>query len=80
MKMFHDQFRECGDEGMQGEGPFMKWKDHPENLPFAWSRAAKLIAEELKVNPDAGLRTIACLRFGGICKSDHAECRKMRKL
>ena len=78
MKSFHEQFRECSEEGMHGAGELEKWKDHPENLPFAWSRAAKLIEEELKVNPNAGLRTIACLRFGGVCKSDHPECKKLR--
>lgn len=78
IKPFHQQYSECRTEGMHGEGPFLKYKDRPDLLPMPWSRAAKLIAEELKVNPNAGMRTVSCERFGGICNSGKPECKKLR--
>ena len=80
MKTFHQQFCECKEERLVSEGPLKKWKDHPELLPLPWSRAAKLIVEEVKVNPDAGLRMNLCGKFGGECQSGNEDCRKMRGL
>lgn len=78
IKQFHTQYVECHNEGLHGKGEFLRWEDHPELLPYEWSRAAKAINEELKVNPDAGLQTVSCGRFGGTCSSSHPECRKLR--
>lgn len=80
IKSFRQQFIDCRKDGMHGEGPFMKWKDHPELLPLPWSKAAKMIAEEIKKNPDAGMPTISCKRFGGICTSGNPKCRALRGL
>jgi hypothetical protein len=78
MKPFHQQYTECHDEGMHGKGEFIKYKEHPDMRPMPWSRAAKIIAEELKVNPEAGIQLVSCKRFGGNCTSGKAECRKLR--
>ena len=78
IKQFRIQYVECHDAGMHGKGEFLRWADHPELLPYAWSRAARAINEELKVNPNAGLQTVSCERFGGTCSSSHPECRKLR--
>jgi len=78
IKQFQKQYVECHETGLHGKGPFLRWEDHPEMLPAPWSRAAKLVDEELKVNPDAGLQTVSCERFGGTCSSSHPECRKLR--
>lgn len=80
MKTFHEQFTECSRLGMHGKGSFKKWKDNPELLPMPWSRAAKLIEEEIKVNPDAGIEFTGCLRFGGDCNSGHPDCKNLRGL
>jgi hypothetical protein len=79
-KLFRDQFVECKESGLVKKGPLKKWKDHPELLPLPWSRAAKLIAEEIQVNPDAGLRMSLCGKFGGECSGANEECRKLRGL
>ena len=77
---FRNQFKECKESNMVESGKFVKWSDHPEFLPLPWSRAAKLITEELKVNPNAGIKMLSCLRFSGDCSSDNERCRKMRGL
>jgi hypothetical protein len=64
---------------MTKSGPLQKFKDHPELLPVFPGRAVKNIAAALERNPDFGLLTITCLRFGGECSSGHEQCRAMRK-
>ena len=78
MKPFNKQFKECSYLNMLGKGSFKKWKDHPELLPLPWSRAAKLIAEEIEINPNAGVGFIGCKRFGGDCNSGNLECKELR--
>ena len=63
---------------MHGKGSFKKWKDNPELLPMPWSRAAKLIEEELKINRNAGIQFTGCKRFGGDCSSGNLKCKELR--
>jgi len=78
IKSFREQFIECGNAELRQPGELQKFKDHPEMLPAPWHRAAKVVAEQLKEDPDFGLTPLICLRFGGECRSDNPGCRKMR--
>lgn len=82
MKTFHKQFCECEEEEMHKTGPVKKFKDHPELLPhpIIHLKAAKRVQKLLEKNPDVGLTTLLCLRFGGECSGANEECRKMRGL
>lgn len=80
MKGFREQFIECKNNGYQAKGEFKKYKDYPELLPAPWHKGAKLIADELKKNPEAGVQFIACLRFGGTCSSNHPLCQDLRRI
>lgn len=75
---FREQFCICSREGLHADGEYLKFKDHPELLPSPFHRTAKQVAKQLKSNPDFGIQTIACLRFGGTCKSDNPDCQKLR--
>jgi|SRR5581483_8888254 len=77
MKSFREQFIECSKNKLHGDGPFLKWKDHPELLPI-FPKAARAVARVLKKDPEAGLQTISCLKFGGQCSSGHPQCRELR--
>lgn len=77
---FFTQYQACKEDGMLGKGRYEKFKDFPENLPAVWHPAAPKFAKALKKNPELGLETIACLRFGGDCRSDNPACRIMRGL
>jgi len=63
---------------MHKPGELQKFKDHPEMLPAPWHRAAKIVAEKMKGDPDFGLAPLLCLRFGGECNSGNPGCRKLR--
>jgi hypothetical protein len=80
MRGFREQFIECKNNGYHGVGELQKYKDHPEFLPMPFSKAAKPIAKELKKNPDAGIRFVSCLRFGGTCHSGHPQCQDLRMI
>jgi hypothetical protein len=77
-KGFRDQYIECKKQGMVTEGSVQKFKDHPDLLPAFWHPAAPKIAKKLKEDPEFGLASMMCLRFGGECNSGHPQCRKMR--
>ena len=79
MKNFQRQYIECHKAGMQGDGRLYKFKDHPEMLPSpVCYKAARAVAAALKKDPEFGLRGVACLRFGGECRSSHRMCQRMR--
>ena len=78
MKSFCLQYRECHLAKMTGIGELLKFKDHPELLPAPWHPAAFILADKLKKNPDLGIRTVSCKRFGGQCNSRHEQCRALR--
>lgn len=76
--LFRDQFIACKKENLVGEhGPFVKWKDNPNMLPFC-SLAGKKILEELKKDPEAGFETLECKRFGGECSGRNIDCKRLR--
>ena len=77
---FIEQFRKCKLAGMLGQGELLKFKDHPERLPHPATKAARSIANVLRDDPDAGIETIACLRFGGRCTSANVKCRALRNV
>ena len=76
---FRTQYLKCHTDGMHGKGPILKWKDHPELWPFCPAKARKVI-EVLKKDPEAGISSVSCLRFGGDCTSAKPECRALRGL
>lgn len=78
MKSFINQYLECKKHRKQKTGPLEKFKDNPGILPAPWHPAAKLAAEALKKNPDAGIHFTMCKRFGGICRSRKPECVALR--
>lgn len=69
---------ECEDDGFHKEGEIQKFKDHPELLPAFWHPAAPKIAKLLMEDPEAGLKPVMCLRFGGECTSSHPDCMRLR--
>ena len=46
-KPFHIQFSECSNTGFTGKGEILKFKDHPELLPFS-PKAAISIKKHLE--------------------------------
>lgn len=80
-KSFHRQYRECSAEGMLGEGEVLKFKNNPDLLPMPWHQEACMSVKQLlDRDPEAGLKTVKCLRFGGICNSGHKKCQKFRNV
>ena len=47
-------------------------------MPRYNHKLTKVIIAKLKEDPEFGLETLACLRFGGECRSDNTGCRKLR--
>ena len=81
-KAFSKQFQECKRDGFTGKGELEKFSDHPELLPplprLLYSKKFKKFKKWVETDPNAGLETIKCLRFGGVCNSGHKDCRKLR--
>lgn len=78
MKDFAEQFRECRSKGMAKPGLVERFKDHPNVLPGPFCRAAKVLAEKLKKNPNLGYRPMLCGRFKGRCHSGRVGCKRLR--
>jgi hypothetical protein len=78
MKTFRTQYVECKKAKLVGLGPIQKFKDHPDMLPVPWHKAAKVIAEHLKKDPEFGLRTLTCKKFGGQCYGGNPRCMALR--
>jgi hypothetical protein len=75
---FSTQFRQCKKYGYTGKGKFQAFKDHPEMMPNPISRNGRKVLAAIQSGKLTGLETIACLRFGGECRSDNPGCRKLR--
>jgi hypothetical protein len=81
MKTHWLQAVECKKQGLTGKGEFQSFEDHPELLPaFPYFPKYKKLTEAIDSGELKGIQFTACLRFGGICSSNHEECRKMRGL
>ena len=74
-KLHRIQLSECKEQGYAGETEFWSFKEHPELMPLLPN---KLMMEDIKSGKWTGIDRIKCGRFGGICSSQHPECRKMR--
>lgn len=77
-KLFRDQYLECAELGLNKEkGEFLSFKEHPELIPFLPS---KKMIKDIKSGKWAGIQTIKCGKFGGICSGSNKDCRKLRKI
>lgn len=72
MKSFREQFEVCAAEGMHGRGPVLNYAIHPGLIPHDPALGKFVVTIE------DGLPTVGCVRFGGICSSGKAECKRLR--
>ena len=75
MKLFRDQFTECSNAGLVGDGEFESFKENPNLLPLCPDTSKKIINSGCK-----GFRFKKCLKFGGKCHSKNPDCIKLRTI
>jgi hypothetical protein len=72
-KPFRDQFIECAAAGFHKQTECFPFEKNPNTFPAFPNKKMLLKSGEWKGN-----NLIICGRFGGICRSGHPKCQKLR--